>query len=567
MRNLILILIAFITSLNCTAQTPPCGLIYGTDSDREQIQLAMFSGTVLEVETAINQAKDTRKFSVGCPQEDYGPYTPSNITQPSLAEIEQVWNSIYVPGISAFEIDCPDIGRHRPALGLGAYYAKLGGYFEDNQSLINVANSLLSTQYTAENAATPLVAMAGIYAYLNPNSSTECNLTGVAGNSTSQFCEVAPELCPTYNGGLYEGKSFGVTDHTFINGELLGDIGGAGFDHGWAGVFILESALQQTDPELKEKYRESALLAGEWAIAQPLVTNHNYTSKLIWLLAQLYAWSGREDFKAALIDRLDRNLIPGVLMDNNRDGFVDGMSDQMRFTDLAQVAQVPGRNWDGHNALPWYHSMNSWAVLEAYVAFRDRGDDVLAAKYKPYVIAMIDNLAHEFVNIGTPPAGGPGSRDIPFSILSGIWKLAQYENEAHPLWEQAAWAIWNTGIFQSASERGVNIPLYLLIKNQVPFVPLHIRASPVTSLDDSRVFQGHIKIYPNPTDGIFQVNLGPISDHAIRLTLHDQSGRVVLESVSLRLTKDIDTSHLPGGVYMVKIESTKGFWVGRLIKK
>ena len=85
---------------------------------------------------------------------------------------------------------------------------------------------------------------------------------------------------------------------------------------------------------------------------QPLVTNHNYTAKLIWMLAQLYNWTGREDFKSALTDRVERNLKPGVLMDVNNDSLVDGVTG-IPFSSLNEVARVPGRMWDGHNALPF----------------------------------------------------------------------------------------------------------------------------------------------------------------------------------------------------------------------
>jgi hypothetical protein len=207
---------------------------------------------------------------------------------------------------------------------------------------------------------------------------------------------------------------------------------------------------------------------------QPMVANHNYTSKIVWLLAYLYNWTGREDFKHALVERLNKNLKPGVLMDLDEDGMVDGM-DGVAFADLHPISQEPGRNYDGHNALPWYHSMNAWAAVEAYVAFRDRGDTELADDIRPYAMAMLNNLAHELVHLGVPADSGPGTRDVPFSLLLGLWKISQYENDEQPLWEEAAWAVWNGGVFADPGARGLNIGLYFLVLQETPYVPLKER--------------------------------------------------------------------------------------------
>ncbi|MEL6358277.1 MAG: hypothetical protein AAFQ37_15270, partial [Bacteroidota bacterium] len=311
------------------------------------------------------------------------------------------------------------------------YWAQRAGYYNNLPKLKEIADMLTETQYTAANAPLPLVTHPGLYAYYYAgNNGGPCSLNGVPGSATAMLCQAVPELCVTYNNGQFAGRLFGVNDHQIQDDQIIGDIGGAGFDQGWAGVFMLESALQQPDPTDREKYLASALLAGEWAMQHPLVTNHNYTAKLIWLLAQLYAVTGREDFKNSLVEKLESNLLPGVLMDIDEDGFVDGMAPPVAFADLHPIAQIPGRTWDGHNALPWYHSMNAWAMLEAYVAFRDRGNAELAVRYKPYAIAMLDNLAHEFLQIGLPQPDGPGNRDIPLSLLLGTWKLAHYEEEA-----------------------------------------------------------------------------------------------------------------------------------------
>lgn len=558
-----------LTPLTCLAQNPPCGLTYGTTADRENIQQMMFTGSVTDVENAINQAKETRGLLLGCAESSYGPFVPADVTVPLLSDVEQVWNSVYVPFIDGFQVDCPDIGRTRPAVGLGAYYAKMAGYYNDSTPLSHVANNLLATQYSQENAPLPLVASAGLYAYFNaPSAADPCALPGIAGSTTEQFCQVSPADCPTYTAGLFSGYSFAVTDHTMVGGAIVGDLGGAGFDHGWSTVFMIESAIEHLDPLTRQQYRASAVLAGEWAVSHPLSSNHNYTAKLTWLLAELYAWTGREDFKTALIDRLDRNLVPGVLMDQNNDGLVDGMTTLTAFADLTNVAKTPGRYWDGHNALPWYQSMNAWALLEAYVAFRDRGDTALANTYKPYVIATLDNLSNELVTYGVPTTAGPGSRDFPYAILLGIWKLAQYENEAHPLWEQAAWSIWNTGIFANLSEHGVNVPLYLLILNETPYTPLHERDPDFSlSIPHATAMQYHLEVYPNPSTSELNLEVRGASLENGQLYIYDNQGRLVLESTFAGSMQRINVQSYSQGLYWIRVETAEQTYTSKFVKE
>ena len=219
----------------------------------------------------------------------------------------------------------------------------------------------------------------------------------------------------------------------------------------------------------RARWAASARLAADWGLEQPLVTNHNYTAKVVWILAELYLRTGEKRYRDGLVDRLERNLLPGVLMDRDGDGVVDGTL--QAFDQLTTVAQRPGRMWDGHNALPWYHSMNAWAVLEAYVALRDRGDSELAARVKPYAVAMIDNLAVEITELGTPPVPGTGWTDGPFSILLGLWKLADYEDEPRPTWRRAASALWNSGAFEKRGSHGVHVPLYLMLATETRYEP------------------------------------------------------------------------------------------------
>jgi hypothetical protein len=209
---------------------------------------------------------------------------------------------------------------------------------------------------------------------------------------------------------------------------------------------MIEAALAAADPVQARQFADAAKLAGDWAIHEPAVRNHNYTAKLIWLLAALYDWTGESRFGDALIDKLERSLLPGVLMDEDADGEIDGLPG-LRFADLrSPLARQPGRMWDAHNALPWYQAMNAWAAVEAYVALRSRGDTDRADRVRSYALALMDNLAAE-VSAGADFE--TGAAQIAFAMATGLWKLADAEGLERPHWETALWSVWNAGLAES----------------------------------------------------------------------------------------------------------------------
>jgi hypothetical protein len=319
---------------------------------------------------------------------------------------------------------------------------------------------------------------------------------------------------------------------------------------------MVENAIQQTDPILKQRYRDAAVLGAEWCIQHPLVTNHNYTAKLVRAVAQLYAWTGRADFKAALIDRLDRNLCPGILSDWDNDGLVDNMTSSIAFSSLYPSAQTPGRNWDAHNALPWYQSMIAWAFTEAYVAFRDRGDVALAAQYKPYALLVTDNLANDVLQRGVMATNQTGWVDTPHALLLACWKIARYENETHSNWFDAAWAIWNSGVFNTLGDRGFNIPLYLLLKENVPYEPLNVREDFILSNATKR--EENIHLFPQPAKNMLTVEL-PNNKNELMLRIYSIQGQLVLtEKMSSQHSIQIPTQTLPNGIYALEIINSSG---------
>lgn len=550
-------------------QNIPCGNWYGSDEDRIAIQSAMFDGTSEDVYNAINQAKATRGIEVGCAQANYNPSPVTNFDKPSLAAVLEVWNQFTIPELSQFQIDCPQIGRAFPSIALTAFYAEDGNFIEDTEPMFEIARMVEAQQYSSRNVSNELLASSiGIYGYALLDSNEPCYLTGVAGESTSSICEQAPELCIEYDHGLFSGFTFGISDHKIVGDtsildadDIIGDMGGAGFDMGWSGNLMIEAALRSNNEEDKIIFQQSAVLAGDWALKQPLVTNHNYTAKLIWLLANLYASTGEERFRLGLLDRIERNLAAGVLMDQNEDGFVDGI-DNITFESLAEPSRTPGRMWDGHNALPWYHSMNAAAMVEAYVALRDMGESQSAVAIRPFVMAMLDNLAYEINNIGLPPSDGTGFTDIPYSLLLGVWKVSEFENLEKPEWEKALWAIWNHDVFDSFSSRSLNVPMYLLILSETPYTPWSERGEFQVLESTDTMLEPYVA--PNPASGIFQIHSDQIIE---QVKVYNMNGVVLFQSNVRETNPTIDLARIPDGSYIIQILSGDCLYKKLLIKQ
>ncbi|MBX3735573.1 MAG: hypothetical protein KF715_02695 [Candidatus Didemnitutus sp.] len=467
--------LAGILTSSSAAPTPPCGNSYGSSADMDAIELAMWAGTATDVTTAITNAKATRGDSVGCPDLLYTYITP-NFTVPTLATIASKWENVHAPGLRDFLITCPEIGRKGAGPALGGYYAHLAGYASRLSALRDITQMYIATQYVDANAPWPPVSDSGVYvgAYgLLRVPTTDACYDSSVGPGVEAFYSAKPTLFPIFDAGLYSGDRFMIAD---IIPELGVFDGGLAYDHGWVGAMMMESTLQHPVATLRASASTSLAPAVGWAENEPPVRDHNYTAKLVWILAQKYARDGDTAAKTAMLDKLDRNLKPGVLFDANADGLVDGMSSQP-FSGLTEIARVPGRYWDGHNARPQYQPMNAWAFVEAYVALRDRGDTAQAAALKPYAVATLDNLAWEIVNKGIPQVG-VGQKEIPYAFLIGLWKIAAYESETHANWEQAAWALWNSGLMNSYGDNTVNAGLYLLYKAGVPYTPLASRTTP-----------------------------------------------------------------------------------------
>ena len=435
------------------AEVPVCtSNRYGTGAQAVAIEAQMQAGSIENVRTALRAAQTTRGTELGCAESSYV-YGNGNPNAPSASSVTRAWaeHSASASQVTAVYNACPALGRAAGAYALGGWVARAGGLHFDASSLGILADNLRATQYLTERSPGDLASWPGLFGYATVlgDSGHACFVPGVVGEAANSACAIAPRLCAVYRSARFSEQRFVVGDYA---AELSIRDGGAAFDQGWAGVMMVEAALGASSAADREAYRRSALAAGEWALAEPPVRNHNYTAKLVWLLAVLYDWTGDLRYRDGMLDKLERNLLPGVLMDLNSDGIVDGLP-ALRFTDLrAPAARTPGRMWDAHNALPWYQAMNAWAMVEAYAALDSRGDSAAADRIRPYALAMLDNLAAELAPVGGLPRSGSGTTQVAYAFAVGLWKLADRKQVSRPAWEAVLWTIWNSGLSTSPGD-------------------------------------------------------------------------------------------------------------------
>jgi hypothetical protein len=222
-----------------------------------------------------------------------------------LATVIGVWNN-HAPDFSTFDGTCPPLGRVWAAYALGGYYAILA---KTANSTINaptlaqlgsVANAFVNAQYGPVTTSPPYVYQVGAFPFAWLPSTDRCYLFKGRGSTTTDSCNntvsqdpdpVAaacndqPSLCTTYTAGTFSTKAFRVGDIVASNNYFQGDIG---YDQGWAGVMMLESAIQQGN----STYSNSLQLAAQFAASEPPVNDINYTAKMVWLLSEAYEGTG-----------------------------------------------------------------------------------------------------------------------------------------------------------------------------------------------------------------------------------------------------------------------------------
>ena len=451
------------TVLAQTSARPICtDQRYGTAAQAQSIERTLQLGTVAESVLAIRAAQATRANELGCAEIGYT-LAGNNYAVPSQAQVRASW-AVHVASAdqAIAQLDrCPAIGRGQGAYALGGWIGRSAGLSFPELPLGALADNFVGTQYGIDKTPGEASTWSGVYGYATRygSSADSCFVDAILADGINDICAQIPSACVTYARGRFANERFVVADYQASAG--LRD-GGAAFDQGWAGLMMIEAALGAGDRAAAERYRASALAAADWAIAEPAVRNHNYTAKLIWLLAASYDWTGDARYKNALVDKLERSLLPGVLMDQNADGIVDGVPG-VRFAELRNpAARIPGRMWDAHNALPWYQAMNAIALIEAYAAFNARGDIQLRDRIAPYALALLNNQAEEFLS----GAGSAGNTQTGYAFASALWKLDAGDAATKQKWQKVLWGIWNTGLSNAPGDSKTAIAAIVAARNE-----------------------------------------------------------------------------------------------------
>ena len=130
---------------------------------------------------------------------------------------------------------------------------------------------------------------------------------------------------------MRQAEKEGKLDQVVKNGWAVEDFsdGGLQFDNGLAGVALVRLFEATKD----DKYKKAALRAADWAAKRPVVTNWNYNSFSVFLLAEVHRVTGEKKYLEAAKKKARLGVLPGQLTEGPR----------------------KGRWADAHNARPAYH--------------------------------------------------------------------------------------------------------------------------------------------------------------------------------------------------------------------
>ncbi len=317
----------------------------GSVSIDSLIQTAMVdSSTVQAVVNAINASKNAIDTAVGCGIDSYDYLNSIDFTKPSQIQVFHDWFFNQAVKFDSLNTDCPTgAGRYSAAIALGGYYARLAGDTDSLRlDLLNTpGQNFLQTQYDSTHVAPPLSFAPGVYGYLNMPTTNDCHITISGGNDITNHITPTPNWA-IYNYGAYAGDSFYVSDY---NDSARWFWGGLSYDQAWITDMMIQAATQQTNPAYKTMYTNSAIESAEWTMREPPEVLSEPTANCIWVLADMYDWTGNIAYYNNMVDKLNRGVLPSVLTDFIKPGYVDGMNNKP-FDSLTLLAQHPGRIWD-----------------------------------------------------------------------------------------------------------------------------------------------------------------------------------------------------------------------------
>ncbi len=141
----------------------------------------------------------------------------------------------------------------------------------------------------------------------------------------------------------------GTIDRVVRNGWTVEDFddGGLQFDNGLAGVALIR--LHQATGD--QRYKQAAIKAADWAVGRRVVTNWNYNSFSVFLIAETFRMTGDDKYLQSAKQKALLGVLPGQLTSGQR----------------------RGRWADPHNARPAYHyiMIRGLAALAAVMPAED----------------------------------------------------------------------------------------------------------------------------------------------------------------------------------------------------
>jgi hypothetical protein len=173
---------------------------------------------------------------------------------------------------------------------------------------------------------------------------------------------------------LTRAERAGQLDRVVKNGWAVDDLGDGGlqFDNAECGVAMFDYHEFTKNPDALASARRAA----DWAARQPLVTNWNYNSFSVWLLAKAHAVTGDAAYLAAAKKKALLGMILGQLTTGPRSG-----------------------RWaDPHNARPAYHYIMLRALAQL-VAVLPANDPDRPAIMRSLQLGLVTRNA-EFSSLG-----------------------------------------------------------------------------------------------------------------------------------------------------------------------
>jgi len=269
----------------------------------------------------------------------------------------------------------------------------------------------------------------------------------------------------------------------------------------------------------------------------------------------------------------DGSNIPNVTLNSTWDTITSGA--YCNYNNTPSNSDTYGRIYNGYTVLDsrglcptgWHvPSENDWAIFETYLTTNSYNYD--GTSTPPYKLAKA--LASPSIWSSSAVVGTPGNTDYPairnisgFSALPSGWRFAtgMYNGMSY----NCSW--WSSTFSGSVtSSRGIsyNDPLLNPYTYGVG-VGLSVRCICDLPVGINDIEKSHnILIYPNPTMDYVIIE-GLENENTIEII--NLQGQIVKNENVSTLKTTIDISALSIGIYTVKIKSTKGIHVEKLIKQ